>query len=79
MCSLLVFKPISDISKKLENIISISTDAEIILSIMGLFFKILLLLHTLSLVFTSLSKIEKNQGIEITWVEGNDLDIGSEI
>ena len=77
MCSLLVLKPISDISKKLENIISISTDAEIILSIMGLFFKILLLLHTLSLVFTSLSKIEKNQGIEITWVEGNNLHIGS--
>jgi hypothetical protein len=46
---------------------------------MGLFFKILLLLHTLSLVFTSLSKIEKSQGIEMTWVEGNNLNIGSEI
>ncbi len=63
LSTILVLKPLNDITKKLENIISMSADAQIILSILSLFFKICLLLHTLSLVFTTLSNIEKSRGI----------------
>ena len=59
LLSVFMLKPISLISNKLENIISMSNDMEIIISISGLFFKICLFLHSLSLIFTVLSQVQK--------------------
>ncbi len=49
------------------------------MSIAGLFAKICLILHTLTLIFTVFSKAEKTFNINYTWLESNNLQITSDL
>ena len=68
MLGLCIFVTFSAIYDKLENIFARTPTIETMMSLIKLLLKIIVFIHFLSLMFNLLTFVEKENGIDITWV-----------
>lgn len=77
--SLASYLELSEACEKVENQLSISNQAESIISICKLLFKICLFLHFLSIALNLLASLQNARGITHNWLSNTDLEYESNL
>ena len=78
MVVLLLVQRLKESAGGIEETIALATNAETMMAMLKLLFKILVLIHILSLVLNLMAEAESYWGQPITWLSANNFDVGSQ-
>ena len=74
LISLISYSEVGAVCSKIEDLLSVSIQAEMTIAILKLFFKVVLFLHVLSIAFNFLASVEEKFGVEHIWILDNNLE-----